>query len=123
MVDISSQSRFIIFCDGAKSDCSCFCICMVELCEILNEHQHYLFYSAAHVCMHRIKCGIFWSMFPLPSHVHMQVNLKSTNLETHLFKKVLSGLIGRGVSIKEVVTDANCQIISVMSEFPFKSMQ
>ena len=47
----------------------------------------------------------------------MQVNLKSTNLETHLFKKVLSELIGRGVPVKELVTDANCQIISVMSEF------
>ena len=49
----------------------------------------------------------------------MQVDLKSTNLETHLFKKVLSGLISRGVPVKEVVTDANVQVISVMSESVF----
>ena len=51
--------------------------------------------------------------------ISMQVNLKSTNLETHLFKKVLSGLISRGVPVKEVVTDANVQVISVMSELVF----
>ena len=53
----------------------------------------------------------------------MQVKLKSTNLETHLFKKVLSGLIGHGVIVKEVVTDANVQVISVMSEYFFVSVQ
>ena len=46
----------------------------------------------------------------------MQVNLKSTNLETHLFKKVLNGLLQFGIPVKEIVTDANSQIISVMSE-------
>ena len=46
----------------------------------------------------------------------MQGNLKSTNLETHLFKKVLNGLLQFGIPVKEIVTDANSQIISVMSE-------
>ena len=46
----------------------------------------------------------------------MQVTLKSTNLEAHLFKKILSGVINRGVPVIEVVTDANTQIISIMSK-------
>ena len=45
-----------------------------------------------------------------------QVNLKSTLLETHLFKKVLGGLLDQGVPVKEVITDAHPQIISVMSK-------
>lgn len=47
----------------------------------------------------------------------LQVNLKSTNLESHLFKKVLDSVLDRDVSITEVVTDANNQIISIMSMF------
>ena len=46
----------------------------------------------------------------------MQVNLKSTNLEAHLFKKILNGIIDRGVPVTEVVTDANTQVISIMSK-------
>ena len=49
--------------------------------------------------------------------VYFQVNVKSTNLETHLFKKVLSRLTDLGIPVKEIVTDANPQIISVLSEF------
>ena len=49
--------------------------------------------------------------------VYFQVNFKSTNLETHLFKKVLSRLTDLGIPVKEIVTDANPQIISVLSEF------
>lgn len=45
------------------------------------------------------------------------MNLKSTNLESHLFKKVLDSVLDRDVSITEVVTDANNQIISIMSMF------
>ena len=51
--------------------------------------------------------------------ISMQINLKSTLLETHLFKKVLSRLISRGVPVKEVVTDAKIQVISVMGDFFF----
>ena len=46
----------------------------------------------------------------------MQVTLKSTNLEDHLLKKILSGIINRGVPVIEVVTDANTQIFSIMSK-------
>ena len=46
----------------------------------------------------------------------MQVTLKSTNLEAHLFKKILSGIINYGVPVTEVVTDSNTQIISIMSK-------
>ena len=46
----------------------------------------------------------------------MQVTLKSTNLEAHIFKKNLSGIINRGVPVTEVVTDANTQTISIMSK-------
>ena len=49
-------------------------------------------------------------------HRRVQVNLKSTNLEAHLFKKILSGIINHGVPFTEVVTDANTQIISIMSK-------
>lgn len=45
------------------------------------------------------------------------MNLKSTNLEPHLFKKVVDSLLERGVSVKEIVTDANNQIISILSKF------
>ena len=45
------------------------------------------------------------------------MNLKSTNLESHLFKKVFDSVLDRDVSITEVVTDANNQIISIMSRF------
>ena len=44
----------------------------------------------------------------------MQVTLQSTNLEAHLFKKILSGIINRGVPVIEVVTDANTQIIYII---------
>ena len=50
--------------------------------------------------------------------IMLQVNLKYTNLEAHLFKKVLSGLLDRGVPIQEIVTDAHVQIISILSKFP-----
>ena len=43
------------------------------------------------------------------------MNLKSTNLEAHLFKKVVDSLLDQGISITEIVTDANTQIISLMS--------
>ena len=43
------------------------------------------------------------------------MNLKSTNLEAHLFKKVFDSV--RDVPIAEIVTDANNQIISIMSRF------
>ena len=42
------------------------------------------------------------------------MNLKSTNLESHLFKKVFDSVLDRDVSITEV---ANNQIISIMSRF------
>ena len=48
----------------------------------------------------------------------LQVNLKYTNIEVHLFKKVLSGLLDRGVPIQEIVTDVHVQIISILSKFP-----
>ena len=37
-------------------------------------------------------------------------------MESHLFVKLLVFLIDSGVSVKEICTDANTQIISVMSE-------
>ena len=45
------------------------------------------------------------------------MNLKSTNLESHLFKKVLDSVLDRDVSTTKVVTDANSQMISIMSRF------
>ena len=42
--------------------------------------------------------------------------MKSTNLEAHLFKKVLGGVLDRGVPINELVTDAHIQITSIMSK-------
>ena len=44
------------------------------------------------------------------------MNLKSTNIESHLFVKLLKFLIDAGVLVKEICTDANTQIISVMSK-------
>ena len=40
-----------------------------------------------------------------------KVNLKSTNMESHLFAKLLTDIIDSGVSVKEICTDANTQII------------
>ena len=48
----------------------------------------------------------------------LQVNLKSTNLEAHLLKKVLSGLLDCGVPIQKSINDAHVQIISILSKFP-----
>ena len=45
------------------------------------------------------------------------MNLKSTNLEAHLFKKVVDSLLDQGIPITKIVTDANSQIISLMSKF------
>ena len=44
------------------------------------------------------------------------MNLKSTNLESHLLKKVFDSVLDRDVSITEVVTHAN-HIISITSRF------
>lgn len=45
----------------------------------------------------------------------MQVNLKSTNMEAHLFKKGLVALMNE-VQVDEVCTDANVQVISILSK-------
>ena len=41
----------------------------------------------------------------------LKVNLKSTNMEAHLFKKGVRNM----VLVDEVCTDANVQIISILS--------
>ena len=44
------------------------------------------------------------------------MNLKSTNLEAHFFN-VFDSVLDQDVPIAEIVTDANNQIISIMSRF------
>ena len=44
-------------------------------------------------------------------------NFKSTNMESAGFKKVLDFLIGEGLNIAEVVTDAHSVIVRLMSKF------
>ena len=43
--------------------------------------------------------------------ITMQVHLKSTNLESHLFKKGMT-VLTEEMSVTKVVTDANPQIMS-----------
>ena len=44
-------------------------------------------------------------------------------MESHLFVKLLTFLIDAGVTVKEICTDANTQIISVMSKLMTVYMQ
>ena len=44
-------------------------------------------------------------------------NFKSANMESTGFKKVLDFLIGEGLNIAEVVTDAHSVIARLMSKF------
>ena len=44
-------------------------------------------------------------------------NLKSTNMETFGFERSLDFMIGQGLIIKEVVTDAHSVIKSIMSKY------
>ena len=43
-------------------------------------------------------------------------NLKSTNMESYGFERALDFLLGHGVIVKEVVTDAHNVITSLMSQ-------
>ena len=44
-------------------------------------------------------------------------SLKSTNIEVYGFERVMDFMIGKGLNIKEVVTDAHSSITKLTSEY------
>ena len=47
---------------------------------------------------------------------------KSTNLEKACFQKGLQYLLGKGLNIVEIVTDAHVQVEALMSKFSFSKL-
>ena len=118
----SSRSEGVLLSGDCRMDSPGFSA--IKGTNSLMDHESKTIISMKHGDKHQVsKLTYLWRIDLVVVHVSLvQVNLKSILLETHLFKKLLSGLLDQGIPVKEVITDAHPQIISAMSKYRHENL-